>query len=61
MVIQVNHGVRFVTAGLLLVRLVSGRIGDATRNADEMAWLEQQFKRAVPEYAQWLASQESGT
>jgi transcriptional regulator with XRE-family HTH domain len=26
------------------------------RTQDEMVWLEQQFKRAVPEYAEWLAT-----
>ena len=29
---------------------------DATRSADESVWLEQQLKRAVPEYAEWLAA-----
>lgn len=28
----------------------------ATRNADEKAWLEMQLARAVPEYAEWLAT-----
>lgn len=28
---------------------------DATRDADELVWLEQQIKRAVPEYGDWLA------
>ena len=27
-----------------------------SRSQDEMIWLEQQFKRAVPEYAEWLAT-----
>jgi hypothetical protein len=31
-----------------------------TRNADERAWLEMQLARAVPEYAEWLASQGGG-
>lgn len=26
------------------------------RAQDEMVWLEQQFKRAVPEYGEWLAT-----
>lgn len=26
------------------------------RTQDEMIWLEQQFKRAVPEYGEWLAT-----
>jgi transcriptional regulator with XRE-family HTH domain len=26
------------------------------RTQDEMTWLEQQFKRAVPEYGEWLAN-----
>lgn len=26
------------------------------RTQDEMIWLEQQFKRAVPEYGEWLAN-----
>jgi hypothetical protein len=26
------------------------------RSPDEMIWLEQQFKRAVPEYGEWLAN-----
>jgi hypothetical protein len=26
------------------------------RTPDEMTWLEQQFKRAVPEYTEWLAN-----
>lgn len=26
-----------------------------SRTRDEMTWLEQQFKRAVPEYEEWLA------
>lgn len=29
---------------------------DASRAADEVVWLEQQLKRAVPEYGEWLAS-----
>jgi len=30
------------------------------RTQDEMIWLEQQFKRAVPEYGEWLVTQPSG-
>lgn len=30
------------------------------RTQDEMIWLEQQFKRAVPEYGEWLVTQLSG-
>lgn len=30
------------------------------RTQDEMIWLEQQFKRAVPEYGDWLTTQTSG-
>ncbi|HET7332792.1 hypothetical protein [Dyella sp.] len=26
------------------------------RTQDEMIWLEQQFKRAVPEYGEWMAN-----
>ncbi|WP_199098977.1 helix-turn-helix domain-containing protein [Dyella sp. ASV21] len=29
---------------------------DRTRPPEEMVWLEQQFKRAVPEYVEWLSS-----
>lgn len=29
---------------------------DASRAADEVVWLEQQIKRSVPEYADWLAT-----
>jgi hypothetical protein len=28
-----------------------------SRTQDEMVWLEQQFKRAVPEYGDWLITQ----
>jgi hypothetical protein len=28
------------------------------RSHDEVVWLEQQFKRAVPEYAEWLVSKQ---
>lgn len=31
-------------------------VWDATRSHDEMVWLEQQIKRTVPEYGEWLAS-----
>lgn len=30
---------------------------DDAKPADELAWLEQQIKRAVPEYAEWLSDQ----
>lgn len=30
---------------------------DAARSVDENVWLEQQLKRAVPEYSEWLSSQ----
>jgi len=30
------------------------------RTQDEMVWLEQQFKRAVPEYGEWLVTQSLG-
>jgi hypothetical protein len=29
---------------------------DASRQIDETVWLEQQFRRAVPEYGEWLAT-----
>lgn len=32
----------------------------ATRGEDDQAWLEMQLARAVPEYAQWVASQGIG-
>jgi hypothetical protein len=31
------------------------------RSQDEMTWLEQQFKRAVPEYGEWLVTLSSAS
>lgn len=37
------------------------RFWEASQPPDEAVWLELQIKRTIPEYAQWLASQDGTT
>lgn len=48
-----GHGLDLSPSGRRITQFVGD--WDATRPEAESIWLEQQFKRSVPEYAEWLA------